>query len=62
MTIIVCKCVRVCEPNSNNLVKSKIKLEFIYICLSGNSFAPMCTILTLDIASVLSSKLIFSEN
>ena len=59
MTIILDKCVRVCEPI---LIQSKIKIGFMYICLSGNSFAPMCTILPLDIAAVLSSKLMFSEN
>jgi hypothetical protein len=43
-------------------IQSKIKLEFMYICLSGNCFAPVCTILPLNIAAVLSSKLMFSEN
>jgi hypothetical protein len=50
MTIILDKCVRVCEPI---LIQSKIKIGFMYICLSGNSFAPVCTILPLDIAAVL---------
>ena len=59
MTIILDKCVRVCDPI---IMQSKIKLESMYICLSGNSFAPVCTILPLDIAAVLSSKLMFSEN
>jgi hypothetical protein len=44
------------------IMQSKIKLEFKNICLSGNSFAPVCTILPLDISAVLSNKLMFSEN
>jgi len=44
------------------LTLSNIKLEFMYICIRGNSFAPVSTILPLDIAAVLSNRLMFSEN
>jgi hypothetical protein len=39
-----------------------IKLEVKYICIRGNSFAPVSTILQLDIAAILSNRLMFSEN
>ena len=44
------------------LIQSKIKLEFMYIYIIGNTFAPVSTILPLYIAAVLSNKLMFSEN
>ena len=50
---------RVFEPNSNTI---KIILEFMYICIRGNTFAPESTILPLYIAAVLLNKLMFSEN
>jgi hypothetical protein len=50
---------RVFEPNSNTI---KIILEFMYICIRGNTFAPVSTILPLYIAAVLLNKLMFSEN
>jgi hypothetical protein len=42
--------------------ESKIELDFMYIYIRGNIFAPVSTILPLYIAAVLSNKLIFSEN
>jgi hypothetical protein len=59
MTIRLDTCVRVLE---SNYITIKIKLEFMYICIRGNTFAPVSTILPLYIAAVLSSKLMFSEN
>ena len=50
MTIILVKCVCICTPNSNRI---KIKLETMYICVRGNDFAGVSTILSLDIAAVL---------
>jgi hypothetical protein len=44
------------------LIKSKNKLEFMYKCVRGNSFALVSTILPLYIAAVLSNTLMFSEN
>jgi hypothetical protein len=35
------------------VAQSNIKLEFMYICIRGNSFAPVSTILPLDMAAVL---------
>ena len=35
------------------VTQSKIKLEFMYICIRDNSFAPVATILPLDMADVL---------
>jgi hypothetical protein len=35
------------------VAQSKIKLEFMYICIRGNSFAPVSTILPLYMADVL---------
>jgi hypothetical protein len=34
----------------------------MYICIRGNSFAPVSTILPLDIAAIPSNRLMFSEN
>ena len=39
--------------NMFRLIQSKIKLEFICMCIRGNSFAPVSTILPLYIAAVL---------
>jgi hypothetical protein len=44
------------------LTQSKIKLEFICMCIRGNSFAPVSTILPLYIAAVLLKRLMLSEN
>ena len=44
------------------LIQSENKLEFMYKCVRGNSFAPVSTILPLYIAAVLSNTLMFSEN
>ena len=59
MTIILDKCVRIFEPNSNTI---KNKLEFMYTCVRVNCFAPVSTTLPLYLAAVLSSTLMFSEN
>jgi hypothetical protein len=37
-------------------------ITFMYICIRGNIFAPVSTILPLYIAALLSNKLMFSEN
>ena len=42
--------------------QSKIKLEFMCMCIRGNSFAPVSTILPLYIAAVLLNRLMLSEN
>ena len=60
MTFMLDKCVCVCL--NPIILQSKIKLEFMYICIKGNNFAPLSTILPLYITAVLSSKLMFSEN
>jgi hypothetical protein len=39
----------VCAANSNTI---KIKLEFMYMCDRDNDFAPVSTILPLDIAAL----------
>jgi hypothetical protein len=39
--------------NMFKLIQSKIKLEFICMCIRGNSFVPVYTILPLYIAAVL---------
>ena len=44
------------------LTQSKIKLEFMYICIRGNAFARVSSILPLYIADVLLNRLMFSEN
>ena len=48
LTIVLDKCVWV--PNSNTI---KINLKFMYICVRGKDFAPVSTILPLDITAVL---------
>ena len=42
--------------------QSKIKLEFMCMCIRGNSFGPVSTILPLYIAAVLLNRLMLSEN
>ena len=44
------------------LTQSKIKLEFMCMCIRGNSFAPVSTILPLYIVAVLLNRLMLSEN
>ena len=44
------------------LTQSKIKLEFMCMCIRGNSFAPVSSILPLYIAAVLLNRLMLSEN
>jgi hypothetical protein len=44
------------------LTQSKIKLEFMWMCIRGNSFAPVSTSLLLYIAAVLLNRLMLSEN
>jgi len=39
-----------CAPNSNT---TKIKLEFMYMCVRGNDFSRVSTILLLDITAVV---------
>ena len=49
MTVILDKCLCVYVPKSNTI---KIKLEFMYICVRGNDFVRVSTILPLEIAAV----------
>jgi hypothetical protein len=44
------------------LTQLKIKLEFMYICIRGNAFEPVSSILPLCIAAVLLNRLMLSEN
>jgi hypothetical protein len=52
----------VCVCLNPIILQSKIKLEFMYICIRGNTSAPVSTNLPLYIAAVHSNKLMFSEN
>ena len=44
------------------LKQSKIKLEFMCMCIRGSSFEPVSTILSLYIAAVLLNRLMLPEN
>ena len=44
------------------LTQSKIKLEFMCMCIRSNSVASVSTILPLYIAAVLLNRLMLSEN
>ena len=48
--------------NMLKLTQSTIKLEFLCICVRGNAFATVSTMLPLYIAVVLLNRLMFSEN